>query len=117
MMMPTSAGTPLTARTLGLGDGFRYWRGVSGRRYLFSAVPADAIDGLSNVVVIEAADPQRGCEPAPVWLGEVDGLGARNGYALGRTRGGGTTRTFVHFPAGSDTDRHSTMLDLAGGQA
>ncbi|MDR3374228.1 MAG: hypothetical protein P4L98_10925 [Ancalomicrobiaceae bacterium] len=114
--MPTSAGTPSTARSLGFGDGFRYWRGASGRRYLFSAVPQDAIDGLANVVVIEAADPQYGTEPAPVWLGEVDGAGSRNGYSIGRTRGR-AIRTFVHFPAGSDPDRHSAMLDLAGGRA
>lgn len=115
MTMPTSAGSPATALSLGFGDGFRYWRGASGRRYLFSAVPADATDDLANVVVIEAAASD-GREPAPVWLGEVDGSGCRSGYAIARTRGR-PTRTFVHFPRGGDADRHSAMLDLAGGRA
>lgn len=120
MMMPASAGTPKTARSLGLGDGFRYWRGASGRRYLFSAVPADALDDLMDVVVILAAEPASGepiaSDPTPVWLGEVDDAGGKTGYPLARRRGA-LTRTFVHFPAGGDTDRHSTMLDLAGGRA
>ena len=116
MMQPIFAGSPGTARSIGLGDRFRYWLGASGRRYLFSMVAMDALDDLHNVVVIEASVQPGEAEPQPIWLGEVDGVGAVNGYALGAAAGR-MTRTFVHFLAGSDIERHATMLDLAGGQA
>src|SRR5690242_1712853 len=45
---------PVPVRDAGFGDRFRYWRGVSGRRYLFSLVPADALGDFRSVVVLVA---------------------------------------------------------------
>src|SRR5258708_4069122 len=45
---------PEPARNAGFGDRFRYWRGASGRRYLFSLVPADALPDFRSVVVMVA---------------------------------------------------------------
>ena len=45
---------PGPARDAGYGDRFRYWRGASGRRYLFSLVPAEALPDFNSVVVMVA---------------------------------------------------------------
>jgi hypothetical protein len=116
MMQPTFAGSPRTARSIGLGDRFRYWRGASGRRYLFSLMPADVLDDLHNVVLIEATLSPCEPEPKPVWIGEVDTGGEKHGWALSASSGR-LTRTFAHFIDGSEQDRHAAMLDLVGGRA
>jgi hypothetical protein len=105
---------PETAQAIGLGDRFRYWRGASGRKYLFSLVRDCELDDLQNVVVIEAAIA--GTEPVPVWLGEIDADGVTSGYVIAHAPAG-RRRTFVHFLAGSDDERRATMLDLASGRA
>ncbi len=105
---------PATAQSIGLGDRFRYWRGASGRRYLFSLLRESDCDDLQNAVVIEAQ--AFGSEPVPVWLGEVDGDGVRSGNAIGSTAVG-KRRKFAHFLSGSDAERKAIMLDLAGGCA
>ena len=45
---------PWPALDAGYGDRFRYWRGASGRRYLFSLVPAEALFDFRSVVVMVA---------------------------------------------------------------
>ncbi len=116
VMQPTFAGTPRTARAIGLGHRFRYWLGASGRRYLFSLIPPDGLDSLQNAVVIEACETASDAEPHPTWLGEVNARGERQGYPIGSANQR-TIRTFAHFLAGSDLERRAAMLDLAGGRA
>jgi hypothetical protein len=74
---------PEPARRAGLARQFRYWRGASGRRYLFSAIGEDRLADFRDAVVIFAeADGERlvgrsvfaiGAEPAapPARPGEV----------------------------------------------
>ncbi len=100
---------PTIAQSLGLGENFRFWRGASGRRYLFSLVSESDLDDLQNVILIEAG--MSGLEPVPVWLGEVDHDGERHGEVLGAAFGS-RRRRYVHFLDGSDADRHAALDDL-----
>lgn len=100
---------PTIAQSLGLGENFRFWRGASGRRYLFSLVRDSDVDDLQNVILIEAG--MSGLEPVPVWLGEVDQDGERHGEAVGAANGP-RRRRYVHFLEGSAADRHAALGDL-----
>lgn len=99
---------PTTAQSLGLGESFRYWRGASGRKYLFSLVRDSDLDDLQDVVLIEAG--LNGAEPAPTWLGEVNAEGDRVGVQVGVS--GDRRRHYVHFLAGSFTERRDILNDL-----
>jgi len=114
MMQLNCGRVAATAQSIGLGDRFRYWRGTSGRRYLFSLLQETDFDDLQNVVMIEATIA--GAEPIPVWLGEIDGEGTKSGFEIGMATAP-KRRAFAHFLAGSDSERHAVMLDLAGGHA
>lgn len=100
---------PTIAQSLGLGENFRFWRGASGRRYVFSLLRDSDLDDLQNVILIEAG--MAGLEPVPVWLGEVDHDGERHGEAIGVAHGA-RRRRYVHFLEGSDADRHAALNDL-----
>lgn len=100
---------PTIAQSLGLGENFRFWRGASGRRYLFSLVRESDLVDLQNVVLIEAG--MSGMEPVPVWLGEVDQDGERHGEAIGAATGP-RRRRYVHFLEGSADDRRVVLNDL-----
>ncbi|WP_407049504.1 hypothetical protein [Methyloraptor flagellatus] len=108
-------GQPMSARSIGLGERFRYWSGASGRRYLFSSMSTAALDDLTNVVVLLVATDMRG-EHQVVWLGEIDGEGVRSGQPVGQAKDR-PTRAYVHLLAGSDDERRAILLDLTAGRA
>jgi hypothetical protein len=102
------AGKPETTRALGSGNRFHYWRGKSGRRYLFSAVPEEALKDLSSVVVLFAdGEP---ADPRAAWVGEIDGFGRPRGRALAELRERAVA--FVHFLARNDAERRAVLDDL-----
>lgn len=105
-----SDASPVSARAAGLGDRFRYFRGRSGRRYLFSAMDADALDDLAGAVLLVASDPVHG-EPRPTWIGEIDENGLRHGRATGGAPAP-RTRSWVHLLAGSAEARRAVLSDL-----
>lgn len=100
---------PTIAQSLGLGENFRFWRGASGRRYMFSLVRESDLDDLQNAILIEAG--MLGLEPVPVWLGEVDHDGERHGEAIGAAAGP-RRRRYVHFLEGNAGERHAVLNDL-----
>jgi hypothetical protein len=112
MMQLNCGRVSATAQSVGLGDRFRYWRGASGRRYLFSLVQDSDLHDLQNAIVIEALFV--GSEPVPVWLGEIDSDGTSSGRPLGAATAL-RRRTFVHFLSSSDEERRAILHDLAGG--
>lgn len=101
--------TPTAARALGLGDRFRYWRGASGRRYLFTAVDIDALDDLTEAVVILTTESSTG-EADFAWVGSFDAVGQRQGRAFG---GAGRIRAYAHYLARDPADRHRIVDDLS----
>lgn len=102
---------PKAAEALGLGDRYRYFRGRSGRRYLFTAVPAEALaDYRGAVVVMEPTTPDSRMKP---WFGEIDRHGKRRGRAIPRSRLR-RMRIFVHLLAKRAQDRRQVLDDLEG---
>jgi hypothetical protein len=79
------------------GDGFRYWYGRSGRRYLFSEMPGDdeALNGA--VVLVAGADADR---PAYVGLDRPPAVHAG-------------APVFVHLLAETAAERAAVIADLA----
>ena len=100
---------PKPARRAGLGDRFRYWRGGSGRRYLFSLVPAEVIADFRSVVVL-AAEPTADGQYVARALSVIDQAGKGAGEALAAA---GNLRVFVHFLAANEADRRRLVDDVA----
>ena len=108
----TDSGAPRLATQCELGDRFRYWRGVSGRRYLFTAMDAseirdirgavvmlavrDGVDGFRSVDVVAPGDP-----------GEADAAGVAARLAADPLLFG-----FVHFLADRAVQRRSIIDDF-----
>ncbi len=105
---------PEIPQKAGFGDRFHYFRGRSGRRYLFTIVPAEALEDFRNVVAMWA-------EPAPA--GRLSArtlvtLDARGGIgpAADLTRppaADGRTLCLVHLLAATETERRAVIADLA----
>jgi hypothetical protein len=98
--------SPEPARDAGYGDQFRYWRGASGRRYLFSLVPNEALADFRFVVVLLAERSADGCLIGRS-LADVDAGGwpAARGLAEGEM-------AFVHFLAATSETRLRVIEDL-----
>ena len=96
--------SPDVVRGLGLESKFRYWRGASGRRYLFSAISARDLIDLDNVVVlIPRADHDRAG-----WVGEFRAAAASAQFTALPDR-----PAFVHLLARSENERRAVIEDLA----
>lgn len=106
-------GSPDSARAMGLGEKFRYWRGASGRRYLFSSLPQDAVDDIVDAVVIMTAESAHG-SPRIVWAGEIDGDGVRSGRLVADPAGQ-RLRWHAHFLAPDAAARAVVLADLLQG--
>ena len=65
---------PKLAERAGLGDRFHYWRGASGRRYLFTVVPAAVLCDFTSAAVVLAQRTREGGLAAREIL-MVDSLG------------------------------------------
>lgn len=126
---------PRAAEDLGLGDRYRYLAGASGARYLFSVVPADALEDFRNAVVLIELGPRRrrGKQDTPeregsgtegqangederraartVWIGELDRYGTRRGPPLSAADLRGR-EALVHLLAGRSAERRQVLEDL-----
>jgi hypothetical protein len=102
---------PETPQRAGLGGRFHYFRGDSGRRYLFSRVPAETLADYRSAVVILAEATRSGRLIAHA-IATID--------ADGRTAAGDAlppaiavdTVCLVHFLAGNESDRLNLIADL-----
>ena len=104
--------TPSLARRAKLGDRFRYWSGQSGRRYLFSAVPFEALADFRSAVAIlaEAATDGRFIAWAVGVIDSAGRLEADDGsWPAIAPRG---SVAFVHFLAETDRERQELFDDL-----
>jgi hypothetical protein len=103
---------PTLAMTAGLGDRFHYWRGRSGRRYLFSVVPPESLDDFRSAIVLYAErDPRDRLAAREIVLLDANGrIAGRGGSWRPVVRQG--IVTLVHFLAASDADRRRIADDL-----
>jgi hypothetical protein len=106
-----SEDAPESARDAGLGYRYRYWRGASGRRYLFSAVPSKALADFRSVIVIHAEPVADGRLRARV----VYTVGAHDSTEPSPARAPGD-KVFVHFLAATEEERRRIIEDLAAVQ-
>lgn len=104
------AGSPLEPR-------FRYWRGASGRRYLFSVFPApgscggDAVPRFENAVSLAVA---RGAGDARVILAVVETGSLPDAPDGADALACGADEIHVHLLATSATERAAIRRDLLG---
>jgi len=104
---------PEIPQQAGLGDRFHYFRGRSGRRYLFTTVPRESLDDFRSVVVI-LAEVQPGGRLAATAVATVDALG-RIGPTADPTWppvADRQTLCLVHLLAFSDAERYRIVADL-----
>ena len=106
------SGAPRPASQCGLGHRFRYWRGVSGRRYLFTAMDASEIGDIQGAVVVLATrdgeDRFRGIDVvAPGDPGEAEAADISARLVADRRLFG-----FVHFLADRAEQRRSIIGDF-----
>ena len=110
----SDAGTPEIATHGPLGDRYRYWRGASGQRYLFSAVEADRLGDFADVIVV-VARPQPGGSFAGVTALMVGATTDPARRALQRRLSATTGLiVFVHLLAKTPADRAAILNDLLG---
>ena len=97
---------PAFAELAGLGDRFRYWRGASGRRYLFTIVAPESLSDFPHAVGMLAEQLPDGRIAAR----EVFQIGAADGPA----RPHGADVALVHLLAVTVADRRRVIEDLCG---
>lgn len=103
---------PEVPRRAGLGDRFHYFRGCSGRRYLFSTVAADELGDFHSAVVILARRAGNGRLSAYSVL-LLDAFGRATGSDRHRLRAiSAETVVLVHLLAGSEAKRRDLIADL-----
>ncbi len=104
---------PEIPQLAGLGDRFHYFRGRSGRRYLFTIVPRESLDDFRSVVVI-LAEARPGGRLAAKAVVAVDALG-RVGPAADPAWPPVAVEPalcLVHLLAFSDSERSRVVSDL-----
>ena len=107
-----SDAAPGLARRAELGDRFRYWRGRSGTRYLFSMVPFDTLEDFRQAAAIVAEPMANGGFLA--WSAAIIDSAGRLGSidaAWPRSAPEGSV-VFVHFLAESDAELEALLGDL-----
>ncbi|MFN0264905.1 hypothetical protein ACKTEK_13625 [Tepidamorphus sp. 3E244] len=95
-------GMPVALAATGLDDSFRYWRGASGARFVFSVSPVAAVTSVSNAVVVLATNGRDGSREA-VWIGRGDSPEFR--LARAASVAAGATEMHLHMtssPLGAD---------------
>jgi hypothetical protein len=106
-----SDATPGLARRAKLGDRFRYWRGRSGTRYLFSAVPFETLADYRSAVAILAEPTADGSFLA--WTAAlIDASGrldADTSWPEGVPYG---SIAFVHFLTETESEQRALLGDV-----
>lgn len=108
-----SAPSPKAPQTVGLGDHFHYFRGLSGRRYLFSAVGREELADFRSAVVIFARRAADG-RLAAHWLMTLDAFGrTASGDRRWPPQPGADEVVLVHLLSETDAARRDLVADLA----
>ena len=103
---------PEVPRKAGLGDRFHYFRGASGRRYLFSQVAAKDIADFRGAVFL-GAERSDGGRLAASWLGTIDTAGRLTAADQRWPRLRPGALMLVHLLAAGESEREAAVADLA----
>lgn len=113
MSSMTRDGIPAAAKEIGLNERYRYWRGASGRRYLFTLVPIDSIEDFREAVVMFVSNTRQRADKV-LWVGAVDKGGVDKAEKLAhRKRGRPIKQAFIHLLATDPEERRAIIDDLA----
>jgi len=107
---------PEVPQRAGLGDRFHYFRGRSGKRYLFSTVPHGELADFRSAVVIYARRSAGGRLTAD-WATLVDVFGRPVGRDRRWPQADRDTVVLVHLLAKSEADRLNLIADLSAAAA
>jgi hypothetical protein len=102
---------PEVPRKAGLGDRFHYFRGASGRRYLFSEVAAKDIGDFRSAVAVAAERLSDG-RLAVTWIAAVDSAGRPMTAARRWPRFEPDAVVLVHLLAAREGERLALVADL-----
>ena len=104
---------PEVPQRAGLGDRFHYFRGSSGRRYLFSTVPRDELADFRSAVVIVARPAANG-RLAAHWITVLDVFGRPSaGDRRWPPVPGAGEVILVHLLSADDRQRRDLVADLS----
>lgn len=101
-------GTPIALLATGLDSSFRYWRGESGTRFVFSVTPVDRVRVGEPAVIVLACVSDDGTREA-VWIGRADDPDFR--LARAAAIAAGASEAHVHV-AGSTLGAKRIARDL-----
>jgi hypothetical protein len=96
-----------------LSDRFRFWRGSSGRRFVFSVYALDEAPAYAGAVVLAVRVTASG--EVPVWAGAVETL--EDAALMPVLFAGAADRLHIHLLAGGRADRQALVDDLFAGVA
>ena len=104
---------PEVPQRAGLGDRFHYFRGLSGRRYLFSTVSRDELADFRSAVAILARRAGGG-RLAAEWVTTLDASGrpASNDRNWPPLHAPGTV-ILVHLLSAGEAERRAIVSDLS----
>ncbi|MEZ5840386.1 MAG: hypothetical protein R3D02_08135 [Hyphomicrobiales bacterium] len=105
--------TPSAVEAAGLGEKFRYLKGASGRRYLFSAVDVRDLPNFRDVVVVLSEKGSAGSRQV-IWVGALDGEPndaerARRAFESWMRR---AADAHIHLLASSHEERRRVIDDI-----
>lgn len=104
---------PEVPQRAGFGDRYHYFRGLSGRRFLFSAVPAaDLADFSRAVVILAVRAPGKRLAARSVTL--LDRFGRPETHERPWPPAGVGTVVLVHLLSESEAERRDLVADLSG---
>ena len=102
---------PEVPQRAGLGDRFRYFRGLSGRRYLFTAVAGEDLRDFTGAVVLAARTAPTG-RLAAFAMAAIDDAGRMDARDRRLVLSAGAI-VLVHLLAESEAERRALLADLA----
>ena len=102
---------PEVPQRVGLGDRFHYFRGLSGRRYLFTAVAREDIADFRSAVVLVASPAPNG-RLAAGWVAAIDPFGRVAGRDR-RLPDWPDAVVLVHLLAATELERRGLVADLS----
>jgi hypothetical protein len=103
---------PEVPQRVGLGDRFHYFRGFSGRRYLFSAVAREDLGDFRSAVVILARPAANGRLSAH-WMALLDPFGRPEARDRRFPTPSADTVVLIHLLSATDRARRDVLADLS----
>jgi len=103
---------PEVPQRVGLGDRFHYFRGLSGRRYLFSAIEREDVGDFRSAVAL-IAHRAPGGRLAASWIGLTDPFGRVEGANRRLPTASSDSVVLVHLLSATDGERRALLADLA----